>query len=1469
MDQRSFGVLFGPYLTSEQPQFLLDGIVESMDMDHATRCMEVTVRFGTLIAWDVLQQVELALAETLRIQQMTIHPAYDENVFAAECCPMLIPYLKRENVAVNGTFDDATYVLNGDELLVNLAHGGVNILQATGADRQLQQLIRRQFGRSVTVRFVGEAETQKDERYQKMMEQAEREAAERAREAAEALAAVIAAQPKAATEDEPARPGKPADPTRPPADGLPIYLETAQPVIGTPIKERPVPIKGLEADGSTVTVWGQIFRIESKDNRDGTKCRYSISITDLSGSLILSLWLDKKRDKETIQAVSGLKTGDNLVISGKYDYDEFAKGNLLRPRSMSIVARYQRQDLAEQKRVELHMHTKMSAMDAVTDAADLVKRAAAWGHKAVAITDHGVVQAFPDVMNTVADLKKAGKPIKVLYGMEAYFVNDMVPAVNGDADVLLDSEYIIFDIETTGLSNKTERITEIGAVHMVGGEVKDSFNTFANPGKPIPAKIVELTGITDAMVADAPSEAEALQAFYDFCGDCRVLVAHNAGFDTGFIRAAAGRCGLPYEFTSVDTVPLCRSLYRGLKNYKLDTVASYLKLPPFNHHRACDDAAVLAGIFKHILKDMSDQHIETLQQVNTHVTGVDPKKARTHHMIMIARNQVGLKNLYKLVTYSNLECYQRHPRIPRSVLEQHREGLLIGSACEAGELYRAILENKPWGDLCTIASFYDFLEIQPLGNNHFLLRPSKGKGGVIEPPVCQSEEELKEHNRTILRLGETLNKPVCATCDVHFMEPEDEVYRRILMAGMGFDDADNQAPLYFRTTEEMLKEFAYLGEKKAREVVIDNPNRIADMVEEMRPIPLGTYPPHIEGADEELHQLCWDKARELYGDPVPEVVAKRLEKELTSIIKHGFAVLYMIAQKLVKNSVDNGYLVGSRGSVGSSVVAHLAGISEVNPLQPHYVCRNPECKYSEFFVHGEVGSGFDLPPKNCPNCGRPLGRDGHEIPFETFLGFDGDKSPDIDLNFASEYQNRAHRYTETLFGLDHVFKAGTIGTVKDKIAFGYVKKYAEERGMVLSAAETDRLIIGCTGVKKTTGQHPGGMVVVPDGYEVEDFCPVQHPAGKAESDNITTHFEFKYIHDTILKLDNLGHVIPTICKYLEEYTGISIKDIDMSDPAVYSLFTSPEALGLTVEQLGCETGTLSIPEMGTGFTRQMLLDCKPKTFADLMQISGLSHGTDVWLGNAQDLIKAGTCDISTVIGTRDSIMVYLMHKGLEPKMAFKIMEIVRKGKATKLLTDEHLTAMREHGVPEWYIDSCMKIKYMFPKAHAAAYVIAALRVAWFKVHRPAEYYAAYLTGRGGDFDAETVQGGIKRVKLVMDNIREQGKEASQKDQDTAELLHVVYEAMLRGVEFLPVDLYKSHWYQFKMEDGKIRLPFSAIAGLGEAAAKSMYEKADFKDPYISCDDLQNRTGITKAVLQSLRDLGVTSSIPDTSQMTFF
>ena len=1460
MSKPKFETVFGAYVKDAKiGELFASSEVENIELNKNSSWLTIRLLLDRFVEIDALLAAEASISAALSLSTVELLPQYPTESLSEACFPTIVALLRRRNAAVNGTFDDAGCRLDGYKMVVTLRHGGLNILRATKTDVLMGRLLESLFGRRIELVFDGDDEVDTEsEHYRTMMAEAEAKAAAAAAVAAEsARAAAMAAAPASSSQSEAPKPKAPMDPSKAPSNGLPVYLETAQMLFGSPIRENPRALNTLDADGNVVTVWGEVFGYETRAFRDGAKIRHTFHISDRTNSITTILWTDVKRDKAKLEALEALKDGVCLVMTGIYEFDQFANNNVLNPKSMAIVAKYVKKDAAPEKRVELHLHSKMSSMDGVSDAESMILRAASWGHKAIAITDHGVVQAYPEAMNAAAKAKKKGMDIKILYGMEAYYINDSIPVVEGMAAEGLDGNFIVFDTETTGLSAQNERLTEIGAIRFQNGEILESFDTFVNPCMPIPAKITELTGITDDMVKDAPREKEALEAFYAFCGDTKVLVAHNAPFDASFIKAAARRSEIDYPFTTIDTVAICRALYPNIKNHKLDTVANYLKLAPFNHHRACDDAKVLAEIFQHLIKDMRDTRgITTVDGINTLLSGVDTKKVRPYHMILMAKNKVGLKNLYKLISWSHLHNFYRKPRITKTKLLEHREGLIVGSACEQGELFRAIVDGKPFGELCDIAKFYDFLEIQPLGNNQFMIREGMAK----------DDEQLKQFNRTVVKLGEKLNIPVCATCDVHFMDPEDEIYRRILMAGQGFSDADQQAPLYFRTTEEMLKEFAYLGQEKAYEVVVENTNRIADSIESIRPIPEGTFPPHMDGSEEQLEKITWDRAKELYGDPVPDIVAKRLERELTSIIKHGFAVLYMIAQKLVQDSVEHGYLVGSRGSVGSSFVANMAGISEVNPLAPHYLCK--QCKYSEFYTDGSVGSGFDLPEKVCPQCGAPLGRDGHEIPFETFLGFEGDKSPDIDLNFAGEYQAFAHKYTESLFGSDHVFKAGTISTVADKTAFGYVKKYADERSLQYSNAELTRLSLGCTGIKRTTGQHPGGMVVVPNDYEAEDFTPVQHPADDSNSDIITTHFDFHSIHDTILKLDNLGHDIPTIYKYLEEYTGIGVMDVSMSDPEVYKLFTSPEPLGVTEEEIDCNTGTLSIPEMGTPFVRQMLLDARPTTFADLLQISGLSHGTDVWLGNAQELIKAGTCSISNVIGTRDSIMTYLMHKGLEPKMAFKIMEIVRKGNATKLLTEDHFQAMKDHGVPAWYKDSCMKIKYMFPKAHAAAYIIAALRVAWYKVHMPAEYYAAYFTVRSDDFDAEPVTMGKAVVKQRMDEIRNKGKEATNKEQSQAETLHIVYEAMARGIVFLPVDLKKSHAYKFLMEDGCIRLPFSAVKGLGGAAAQGLMDARNGGD-YISCDELQARSGISKSVVESLRQLGALGSLPTTSQMSFF
>ena len=1466
MNDKNFLSVFGPYLGSlpdgyTLPAAISTGTICRLTASQEENTMTVELRMRYFATCDEMEGAEQFVCNALNLRSATIIPRFFADVYTDDLFPEVAEYLFRRNPTLKGPLEGATAeIVDENGMYVTLPSGGVNLLSGCDAGRSLERLMKELFNVNLTVYFLGDEQVNTDsEYYRSLMEEVP--PPEIPEFFAEPTPAPVA--PARPVWNGEKRVKKPLPPN------LPVSFADPQVIFGKRAPRDAEPIESLEANNGTYTVWGEVFRVESRKSKAKDRVQYTFDIYDTTGSLTVSKWFGYQKDGEAIAQMDGIKEGMCLLISGRYAYDTFARNNILNPLAIAVVKKMDKKDTAPVKRVELHAHTKMSMMDAVTETKDLVARAAAWGHPAIAITDHGVVQSFPQAMNAAKDAKKAGHPIKILYGVEAYYVNDAVTAVSGDADAPLSDEVVVFDLETTGFSAQNDRIIEIGAVRLKNGEITETFDTFVDPERPIPPKIVQLTGINQQMVEGAPCEADALDAFFAFCKDTKILVAHNASFDTGFLRAATVRLGKEYAFTSIDTLAISRALY-PLKQHKLDNIADYLKLEPFEHHRACDDARVLGQIYAKMVEEMTEtKGITRVSEINGKVAGVDVATAHPFHMILFARNTVGLKNLYRLVTDSHTKTFHRKPRIPKSELLKHREGLLIGSACEQGELFRAIVEGKPWGDLCNIASFYDFLEVQPLGNNAFMMRPSVKKGEVV-PPVCNDEQGLIKFNRTVIDLGDKLHIPVCATGDVHFLKKEDSIFRAVLQAGQGFEDADNQAPLYLRTTDEMLKEFSYLSEEKAKEIVIDNPRKIADAIEDMIPVPKGNFPPHIDGADEDLVRITNERAKQIYGDPLPDIVRERLDRELEAIVGHGFAVLYMIAQKLVAYSEQNGYLVGSRGSVGSSFVASMAGISEVNPLSPHYVC--PHCQYSEFITDGSVGSGFDLPKKDCPLCGTPLNQDGHEIPFETFLGFKGDKTPDIDLNFASEYQTEVHRYTESLFPKNHVFKAGTISTLAEKNAYGYVRKYAEERGLDLSVAEINRLTVGCTGVKKTTGQHPGGMVVVPDEFVAEDFTAIQHPADKTDGDVLTTHFDFHSIHDTILKLDNLGHVVPTMYKYLEEYTGKSVKEVPMSDPKVYQLFTSPEPLGVTKEQIDWPTGTLSLPEMGTPLVTQMLLECRPTCFTDLIQISGLSHGTDVWDGNAQDLIKNGTCTISTVIGTRDSIMVYLMHKGVEPSMAFNIMEKVRKGMVAKNKLppekwEEMCAVMREHNVPDWYIKSCQKIMYMFPKAHAAAYLIAMLRVAWFKVYMPTEYYAAYFTVRCEDFDAALVSSGAAAVKQYI-NATRQNHEASAKEKSVADSMLVVYEALARGVKFLPVDLYKSHATKFLVEDGAIRMPFVSVKGVGDAAAQGLMKARD-EEPFFSQDDMQIRGGVSKSVVESLSSMGALGDLPKSSQMSLF
>ena len=1236
---------------------------------------------------------------------------------------------------------------------------------------------------------------------------------------------------------------------------------SAKRIYGTrQIKKVPRPMNTLELDMGVVTVEGDVFAVEHRELKKRSAWVINFDITDYTSSIRVSKFMP---GEEGLPIVRGVQEGMHLKVAGRLNINRFDNDMVLEPLTIETAEKPVKQDTAPEKRVELHLHTKMSLMDALTDAEDAVKRAIAWGHPAIAITDHGVAQSFPDAWST-----GKGK-CKVLLGTEAYFLNDVDErlTLRGGQDQDLDEAIVCFDLETTGLNREGDRITEIGAVVLDHGEIRERFQTFVDPQRKLAPNIVRLTGITDEMLVGAPSQGEAIRAFLDFAAG-RPLAAHNAEFDISFLRAGCEREGIDFHPTFLDTLPLAQNLLPELAKYKLDVVCRHLNLPDFNHHRASDDAAMVGYMLIPFIRMLRDRGVHTLQQVNAALarnSSLGKARRMPRHLVVLARNQAGLRNLYKLISLSHLKYFKRFPIMPKSEIDANREGLILGSACEAGELYRAITRGKDWEELKRIASWYDYLEIQPLSNNAFMLRPDKnGKS------IARDWEQIREWNRTVVRLGEELGKPVCATGDVHFLDPEDEAYRHILLDTKGFDDADAPNPLYFRTTQEMLEEFAYLGEEKAYEVVVTNTQLVASWCEEVKPLPDGLFAPKLENSAQELYDLVWGKAHELYGEDPPQIVKDRIQLELPGIIERKYDVIYMSAQKLVQDSLAHGYLVGSRGSVGSSIVAFFSGITEVNALPPHYRC--PKCKHADFAAGEGYGCGADMPDAVCPVCGTKYVKDGFNIPFETFLGYGGKKVPDIDLNFSGEYQANAHRYTFELFGKEHVFRAGTIGTVAEKTAYGYVKKYLAARGLQVTKAEENRLAKGCTGVRRTTGQHPGGMVVIPQDREIYDFCPVQHPADDTGTDIITTHFDYHKMEDNLLKLDMLGHDDPTMIRMMEDLTGVNAQEIPLDDGDTMTIFTDSSPLGYEDDPVLGPTGAVAVPEFNTKFTRQMLMDTQPEHFNTLIRLSGFSHGTDVWLGNARDLIVSGTATVDSTVGCRDDIMLYLMDQGVEPKMAFDIMESVRKGKVKKTgFQPGWEEAMRDHHVPEWYIESLAKIGYLFPKAHAVAYVMMAFRIAWFKVHRPLAFYAAYFSIRAKALDATCMCQGMEVCRQKMREIEAKDKEAAAVEEDMLVTLEVCYEFYLRGFTFETIDLYRSDATKFLMdpEKGSLLPPFTAIPGLGETAALSIVENRQGRT-FISQEELLAACPkVSKTHVEQLRDAGALGSMPETSQISLF
>ena len=1397
----------------------------NVNMDQ--KSVTVDLKTNTLINKTELFAFCDSICATYCLNNADINIKYENLSFSDEYYQELLCTIFRQSGTCKAFLTGTTAHLEENNLIIKGLRCGKELLSQNNAEDIMRNIVLSELG--INVNIIFDAENFDMNAYTEEKE-----------------ARIKEIETKAALAVENKKPENP----------LPKEVKTGH-IYGTKITEETIPISEVKVGMGICVVEGEILDIETREiSKNGKPAFMSINIDIGDSSWAFSANLFGKVEKVR-EIVPSLQAGANYKLRGTLEIDNYSRKEVFKILSIeTLPSKPVRMDNADEKRVELHLHTKMSAKDAISSASDLIKRAALWGHSAVAITDHGVAQAFPEAMSTAGKINKEEEKIKIIYGTEGYFVNDLPLGINTFKKSYKDEQFVFFDLETTGLKPESEMITEIGAVKFAHGRVVDTFSHLINPKRPIPPNITELTGITDEMVKDKPEIGEILPKFKDFCRDC-IIVAHNAKFDTSFLNFQLKQYDLEFDYKVIDTLELSRNLFPEEKVHKLNIVAERLGVTLENHHRAVDDAKACCDIFIKLM-EIKEEREYTLSDQYTCDKNPELIKTPYNHIIILAKNQIGLKNMYRLISKSNLDYFYTRPRIPKSILAKFREGLIIGSACEQGEVYRAILNDLPEEEIEKIASFYDYLEIQPIGNDEFMIR-----SGLVD-----SEEDLKNINRKIVALGEKLKKPVVATCDVHFMDPEDELYRRVLQGAQGYGDADMQAPLFFRTTEEMLEEFDYLGKEKAYEVVVTNTNKIANAIDKVIPLKSDSYPPSIENCEQDLSDMCHEFAHKVYGDVLPPIVEERMNRELGCILGYGYAVMYMIAHKLVKKSNEAGYLVGSRGSVGSSFAAFLAGITEVNALCPHYVC--PNCKHSIFFDKGEYNIGIDMPDKDCPHCGTKMKKDGFNIPFETFLGFKGDKVPDIDLNFSGEYQATAHKYVEELFGEGYVFKAGTIGTIADKTALGfYGRKYYENKGIIPTQAELKRVSKGLIDVKNTTGQHPGGVIVCPKTWDIHDFCPVQHPADKKESGIITTHFDFHSIHDNLLKLDILGHDDPSTIRMLEDLTGVDAKEIPLDDPKTMSIFSSTDALGLTYEQIKSKVGTFGVPEFGTSFTRQMLLDTLPTTFYELVLIAGLSHGTDVWLGNAQELIKAGTATLSEVVAVRDDIMTYLILKGLEPGMAFKIMEFVRKGRAAKEgMPPEFEQAMVENNVPDWYIDSCKKIKYMFPKAHAAAYVMMGFRVAYFKVHYPIEFYIAYYTVRADLFDAAIMAQGDEKLKEEMFKLEQRNNEWSATEKSVYTICEIVHEMYQRGIEFLPVDLYKSHAYKFQKQDNKILLPINAFQGIGDAAAQNIMEAREDGE-FKSVEDLKARAKLTKTVIETLKENGCLDGMSETSQISFF